>query len=93
MFQALSPAPMMSEPHNPHTLREMLENAFRRSPYRTLRRLQVEIHDDVLVLKGKLPSFYLKQMAQETLAAQGLETQRYRNDIEVMGPYTSDDAE
>src|SRR6516225_2349198 len=43
------------------------DQALRQSPIPALRRLQVEESDHVIVLSGSVPSYYLKQLAQETL--------------------------
>jgi hypothetical protein len=40
----------------------------RNTPYSALRQVQCEITDGALVLRGCLPSYFLKQMAQEVLA-------------------------
>ena len=36
------------------------------NPIPALRRIAVEEREDAVVLSGKLPSYYLKQLAQET---------------------------
>lgn len=38
------------------------------SPYFNVRRLSCSFHDGVLTLRGWLPSFYEKQVAQSTVA-------------------------
>jgi osmotically-inducible protein OsmY len=46
------------------------ENAERRlksSPHAALRSITCEVEDDALVLRGRVMSFYLKQLAQETV--------------------------
>ena len=35
------------------------------SPYRELRNIRCEYHDGVLTLRGRLPLFYHKQLAQQ----------------------------
>lgn len=42
-------------------------HALKRSDYAALRRLSVENHDGVLVISGKVSTYYMKQLAQETL--------------------------
>jgi hypothetical protein len=37
------------------------------SPFQEIRGLRVEIEDESVLLRGKVPSFYMKQVAQETL--------------------------
>lgn len=61
------------------------QDRLRRSPYPAIRRLSCEQERDVLVLRGTLPSFYYKQLAQEAvreLVACG----RLVNAIEVSQP-------
>ncbi|MBX9681060.1 MAG: hypothetical protein K2X38_20070 [Gemmataceae bacterium] len=42
-------------------------HALKRSFYASLRRLQVEKSEDALIVTGRVPSWYLKQVAQETI--------------------------
>jgi len=52
------------------------------SPYQPLRRILCECDRGILVLKGRLPSFYYKQLAQEAVArVRGVA--RVVNEIEV----------
>ena len=37
-------------------------------PYHALRNVSCEFHEGVLTLRGRLPSYYLKQMAQTAVA-------------------------
>jgi len=39
----------------------------RQSPLPALRKLSIEETDATVLIKGKVPSYYLKQMAQETV--------------------------
>ena len=41
--------------------------ALSQSPQPLLRRLQVEETDDEIILAGTLPTYFLKQLAQETV--------------------------
>lgn len=52
------------------------------SPFQSLRTVEVEFHEDRFTLKGDVPSFYLKQLAQETVrsATRGIDVS---NDILV----------
>jgi hypothetical protein len=43
------------------------ELALRRSPVPTLRKLSLEETEEIVVINGKVPSYYLKQLAQETV--------------------------
>ena len=36
-------------------------------PYHSLKRVVCEFHEGVLTLRGRVPSFYMKQVAQEIL--------------------------
>ena len=59
-----------------------LNCAFLRSRHSALRSLRFEFSEKSLILRGKLPSFYLKQLAQ-THAAQVATSHRIVNEIEV----------
>ncbi len=62
---------------------ELAESSLRRSAYLALRQLSCEFRAGVLTLRGRLPSYYLKQMAQAAVAAvEGVE--RVDNQIEVV---------
>ena len=54
----------------------------RNSPYRALRAISCECDQSVLLLRGRLPSFYHKQLAQEAVARVGGVSQVI-NEIEV----------
>lgn len=43
--------------------------ALKHSPHPALRGLHIEQLDDKIILKGRVPSYYLKQLAQETVMA------------------------
>jgi hypothetical protein len=58
------------------------ERVLRQSGYVALRRVQCEWQDGVIALGGKVPSFFLKQMAQ-TLVSQVLGVRRVNNRIKV----------
>ena len=49
-------------------LRELAEGRLRRNPYLALKNVACEWLGGVLVLWGCLPSYYLKQVAQEVVA-------------------------
>lgn len=52
------------------------------SPHTHLRRLVVTTNEAEVVISGRVPSYYLKQMAQE--AVRGcLGTRRLRNEVQV----------
>jgi osmotically-inducible protein OsmY len=49
-------------------LQELAEGCLRRHPYRALKHVSCDCQEGVLVLRGCLPSYYLKQIAQEAVA-------------------------
>ena len=66
-------------------LRELAEGCLRRNPYLALKSVSCEWRDGVLVLRGCLPSYYLKQVAQEVVARlDGV--QAVDNQIQVVTP-------
>lgn len=52
------------------------------SPYRELRNIRCDYHDGVLTLRGRLPLFFHKQLAQQACAGFGNEV-RIEDQIEV----------
>ena len=64
---------------------------FRQSPYRRLGQLMCEHHEGVVIIRGRLPSFYLKQIAQ-TLASKvdGVEEIINRTDVKEYPGNASD---
>ena len=48
--------------------KEWAEGGLRRNPYQAPRNLSCECREGVLVLRVCLPSYYLKQVAQEVVA-------------------------
>jgi osmotically-inducible protein OsmY len=73
-----------SFPLPPATLvAELAENGLRKSPYLALSKVSCEYHDGVLTLRGCLPRYHLKQIAQEVVAeVPGVE--HIENQIEVV---------
>jgi hypothetical protein len=64
-------------------LKELAEGILRRTPYLALKNVTCDLFDGVLVLRGCLPSYYLKQIAQEAVALlEGVE--RIDNQIQVV---------
>lgn len=43
---------------------DIIQDRFHRSPYLPLRRIECRLDDGVLVLRGRVPTYYLKQLAQ-----------------------------
>jgi hypothetical protein len=56
-------------------------NRLRSRPYRALERVSCEYREGTLTLRGRVPSYYLKQLAQAALA--GLVGVRVANHLEV----------
>ena len=52
----------------PPGLPELAEGCLRRKPYLALRYVSCDCRGGVLVLRGRLPTYYLKQVAQEAVA-------------------------
>ena len=50
------------------TIAEAAMECLRESPYKAMRRISCECKNGVLFLRGRLFSFYEKQVAQETVA-------------------------
>jgi hypothetical protein len=61
------------------------KDALERSAVPALRGLQVEVNEDVIIISGSVSSYYLKQLAQETLMP-ALGHRRLHNRIEVNQP-------
>ena len=60
----------------------LAERALRNSPYLSLRNIVCEYQDGVLTLRGCLPTYYLKQVAQAVVATlEGV--RQVVNEIEV----------
>ena len=59
-----------------------LQRQFETSPYHSLRRLTCAIAEGRIVLRGRVPCYYLKQIAQ-TLALKTIGLGRIDSDIEV----------
>ena len=64
-------------------LRELVETALARSSYLTGKNLRIEVHQDDVVLRGVVRSYYQKQLAQESLRkVQGVRF--IKNELEVI---------
>jgi osmotically-inducible protein OsmY len=69
----------------PQTIGRQAEERIRQSSYLALRHITCDANGDVLHLRGRVPSHYLKQVAQEIAA--GIEGAReVINRIEVVPP-------
>ena len=51
-----------------HEFAEAARDCLQRSPYGPIRSVSCECRQGVLFLRGSLPTFYLKQLAQEAVA-------------------------
>mgnify|MGYP000988675350 CR=1 FL=1 len=47
---------------------EVAEEYLRKSPYRTIREIMCQYERGTLLLRGRVPSFYDKQLAQEAVS-------------------------
>ena len=69
----------------PADIQGMAEGCLRSNPYLALKNVSCDWLDGVLVLRGCLPTYYLKQVAQEVIAqVEGV--QRIDNQIQVLTP-------
>lgn len=59
--------------------------ALRRSGHSELRNAEIKADEDAVTISGHVPSFYLKQLAQE-LAKVAAPTHRIQNDLDVRNP-------
>lgn len=62
-----------------------IEQALASSPYLPLRSVTCYLHEGVLTLRGRVPTFYCKQLAQSLVSVfTGVE--EVNNQLEVVGP-------
>ncbi len=66
-------------------VKKQVERSLAASGHPLLRTVEVVVHEGLVTLKGALPSYYLKQMAQ-VAAMQGQPIELLQNDIEVADP-------
>jgi hypothetical protein len=66
------------------------ERGLRSSRYSALKHVSCDYRGGVLVLRGCLPSYYLKQIAQEVVAHQFDKVERLENRIEVVRPLAAE---
>ena len=52
---------------SPDSPAEVADRIFQTSPYQAIRFLKCEYQDGVLTIRGRLPSYYLKQTAQSAV--------------------------
>jgi osmotically-inducible protein OsmY len=66
-------------------LAERVERAVRATGYPSLRAIEVAACERLVILRGRVPSYYMKQMAQATaVAVPGV--CELRNDLDVVAP-------
>lgn len=64
------------------TIDNLAKDRLNGQPYPALKRVTCEFHDGLLILRGSLPTYYLKQVAQTAVAElDGI--QQIENQIEV----------
>jgi osmotically-inducible protein OsmY len=84
----LTSNPVCIEPENQKSqvkTKELAERCLHSNPYLDLKYLTCAYHDGVLVLRGCLPTYYLKQLAQQVVV--GLEgVGHIDNQIQVVTP-------
>ena len=86
---ALNPAPAVPATaglNPPTSLQAVAERGLRGSRYSALKHVACDYQGGVLVLRGCLPSYYLKQIAQEVVAQQAPGVGRLDNQIQVVPP-------
>jgi osmotically-inducible protein OsmY len=72
-----------TETRNPQA--DLAERSLRSNSYLALKNISCDLLDGVLVLRGCLPTYYLKQIAQEVVAhLEGVK--RIENQIQVVTP-------
>ena len=86
---AFNPAPAVPATaglNPPASTQAVAERGLRSSRYSALKHVSCDYQGGVLVLRGCLPSYYLKQIAQEVVAHQFDQVERLENRIEVVRP-------
>jgi osmotically-inducible protein OsmY len=85
--QAVRPTGTLAlpRPNPPQRILEGAENCLRSNAYLALKNVTCDYHEGVLTLRGCLPTYYLKQIAQ-TAVARVAGGARIVNEIEVVSP-------
>jgi len=78
-------APLLMQCLEGLRLAERVEQALRATGCASLRGIEVTVHARLVILGGRVPSYYLKQVAQTTALAVAV-ARPVRNDLEVAGP-------
>jgi osmotically-inducible protein OsmY len=78
-------SPLLTQSREDRHLAERVEQALRATGHGALRRVEVSVNSRTVVLVGRVPSYYLKQIAQTTaLAIPG--AHQIRNRLDVVQP-------
>jgi osmotically-inducible protein OsmY len=67
------------------SLADRIEQAFKASGYLVLRTLAIAVHGQNVVLQGRVPSYYMKQLAQ-AIALKIPGVQELCNEVKVISP-------
>jgi len=65
-------------------IRQLAEAQLRQSSYSALRNVSCDYRDGVLTLRGELPKYFLKQVAQTLIVANVPEVERVDNQVNVI---------
>lgn len=65
------------------SIEKQLKAEFRRSPYPAIRTLACHMHHGTVTLRGHVPSYYLKQLAQTVVGHRLHDGVVIRNQVEV----------
>jgi hypothetical protein len=84
--QPTATEPDTQRPDPQPSIQAVAERGLHSSRYSALKHVSCDYHDGVLVLRGCLPTYYLKQIAQEVVAQQFDKAGRLENRIEVVRP-------
>ncbi len=71
----------------PQKVTEAAKDSLQKSPYVSIKAVSCEYDGGILFLRGRLPSYYHKQLAQEAVAKLG-EVEQVVNEIEVVSAAT-----
>jgi len=70
-------------PTNNQRIGDEISRRLEASPYHELRRVEVDVDDQEIVLSGSVPSYFIKQLAQETSRSAG-EGRKIQNQLVVV---------
>ena len=76
-------APLLTHSLEDLRLADRVQRAFHATGYAPLRAVEISVHARIVILEGRVPSYYLKQIAQATAqAVPGAD--EIRNDLDVV---------